>query len=120
MNVLIGNSDTRETILDYCGRTYKINLQEFARVLGQFPQFSQVQLDTSWGLLILTWHRKGQRATTSVFLDILQLTDGMVIDDDTGVLVHRWQRLADQLVKDAETKAVPDGLYLPPGYRPHV
>lgn len=117
MKVIIGSSETRDDIITHCGRDFHIDLQDFARTLSQFGNFSQVQLDTSWGLLILTWYRKGQKAVTSVFLDILQLTDGMVIDDQTGVLVHRWQRLADQLVKDAEEKAVPDGLYLPPGYK---
>lgn len=101
-----------QSVVDYCGR-YSLDIRRFADFVREYPRFDEVHFETSWGLLVCKWFRKNQVSKTSLFLDVLQLTDGEVIDDNTGEFVHRWRRVAQQLVDDADKKAVSSLLYVP-------
>lgn len=89
-------------------RTHNLDIREFARELSGLNHFDSLVLDSSWGLLVGRWRKGGRVAVTSLFLDVLNLTDGTVIDDATGASVHRWTRVARQWEASAKEKLIPD------------
>lgn len=77
-----------------------------------FPQFELVDVYTSWGLLVFMFHRPSGSARVPLLLDTLSLTDGTVIND-MGQEVHRWSRLADEMLKYADRQSRGDSILLP-------
>lgn len=73
--------------------------------------FDQVHIYTCWGLSLYLFQGQDGEAVCSVFNDVLELTQDVVVSDQ-GQVVERYAKVVEELVKRATDK-----LKLPPAQR---
>lgn len=81
-----------------------MNIQRFLELLVPSKLFDQCEVNSSWGLLVFTFHRPSGTARVPMSVQLLQVLDGEVVNDD-GNYVQRWHRVAEELLKWADEKA---------------
>lgn len=84
-----------------------INIQRFLSIFEErsktAPQFDACLISSVWGLLVFSFFRPTQKVRVPVSLDVFLLTQGEVVSD-TGKWVSRWDRLAEQIFLEADSK----------------
>jgi hypothetical protein len=70
------------------------------------PQWDQLAVSSSWGMLLFCFHSPESLAIVPVNLDVFLLTKGTVVSND-GQIVSRWQRVAQEILHWADSHAQP-------------
>jgi hypothetical protein len=92
------------TTFDDCVRN-GVDIYAFLALLDALPdKFDQLDVTSSWGLILFSFYRAGGQAKIPVSVDVLKILDGTVLSD-SGRTVSRWQRLAEELLKYADERA---------------
>lgn len=101
MRVTISTDDTSNLAAQDIdiGRFLK-HLANNDRINGESTPFDEIEVYTSWGLLIFRFCSSFGTITRAMNIAVLDITRDIVVKDD-GTLVDRYEKVAEELCKTA-------------------